>query len=171
MLTALEAFPRLTLPCPRSVPARHNATAPSHRQRGRRKWHLAAAVRCREPLDSLVMRRSGRRPTRKACLSICLPSTRLMPNHIGMRLDKSRHGDRQPSSVLGREEAVCSRLTATLTATPAGTSGATWTISRSLTLRPDGGGCLGLSARTCGSSGSPWSRFLSSPRLRTAVRP
>ena len=39
-------------------PARHNATAPSHRQRGRRKWHPAAVVTCREPLDSLVMRHS-----------------------------------------------------------------------------------------------------------------
>jgi hypothetical protein len=39
-------------------PARHDATAPSHRQRGRRKWHPAAVVTCREPLDSLVMRHS-----------------------------------------------------------------------------------------------------------------
>ena len=57
LLIALEAFPKLILPCPHSVPARHDATAPSQRQRGRRKWHLAAAVRCRGPLDSLVMRR------------------------------------------------------------------------------------------------------------------
>jgi hypothetical protein len=34
---------KLILPCPQSVPARHDATAPSHRQRGGRHWHLAAA--------------------------------------------------------------------------------------------------------------------------------
>jgi hypothetical protein len=34
-----------------------------------------------------------------------------------------------------------SRLTATLTATPTGTSGTTCTILRSLTLGPDGRGC------------------------------
>jgi hypothetical protein len=44
-------------------PARHDATAPSHHQRGRRRWHLAAAVKCGEPLDSLVMRSLARAHT------------------------------------------------------------------------------------------------------------
>jgi hypothetical protein len=58
LFTALEAFLKLISGL-QSAPARHDATAPSHRQQGRRQRHLAAAVTCREPLDSLVMRRSA----------------------------------------------------------------------------------------------------------------
>ena len=54
----VEASPKLILPCSRYFPARHDATAPSHRQPGSSQWHLAAVVACREPLDSLVMRSS-----------------------------------------------------------------------------------------------------------------
>ena len=38
--------PQAELPYPLYVPARRDATAPSHRQRGR-QWHPAAAVTCR----------------------------------------------------------------------------------------------------------------------------
>jgi hypothetical protein len=100
------------------------------------------------------MRRSGRRPTRKACLSICLPPTRLTPDHIGMhgQIPGVEIDSRHPSWV--REKAVRSGLTAT----PAGTSGTTSTISRSPTLRPDGGGCPRTICQTYRSGGLRRSR-------------
>jgi hypothetical protein len=54
---------------------------------------------------------------------ICLPAARRIRDHIGLRPDNPRRGDRQPSSVLDSTGAVVIRTKATLTATPAGTSG------------------------------------------------
>jgi hypothetical protein len=55
--TGMEAFPKLTMPCPRRVPAYPDAAIRSHRQRGSHPCHPTTAKSSRHPRDSLIVRR------------------------------------------------------------------------------------------------------------------
>jgi hypothetical protein len=90
----------------------------------------------------LAMRRSGRRSTEGLPVNLLAypPDSSRPPQDAPEQFQVGRSAVIHPG--FGRKQSS-SGLTATLTATQAGTSGTAWTISRTLTPRPDVSGCPG----------------------------